>query len=110
MNSFEIMGRLQSNTVRVLTTNTSQLLTSAIDAALGGQTDWSAISAILITIENNDARIAFGVDASNGVSPVGHVFPVGSCFRSPSTSLISGARIISETADNAAVLQVTLEC
>jgi hypothetical protein len=59
--------------------------------------------------ETNDARIAFGIDAVKGASPVGHVLAAGTSMRIPSYKMFIAAKIISKTADSPALLQVSLE-
>lgn len=101
-----VMGSLYATTVKFNTTDTSQLLTTAIDAALGSSGDYGKVKAVLITAETNAARIAFGVTATTSL---GHVLAAGSSLRIPSSSLTQAARIISSVAGSHATLQVTLE-
>jgi hypothetical protein len=108
-NTFNVMGNPIQHTVAISTTDSSVLLTSALDTAFGATVDYRVIRAVLITCETNDARIAFGVAAAKGASPVGHVLAAGSSLRLPSYQMLQAARIISKTAGSAALLQISLE-
>lgn len=103
---FPVMGNTRANTARVTLTAASQLLSAAVEAALGATVYWAGIRAALITCENNDCRIAFGVAAS---ATVGHVLYAGQSLRIPSNDMVSSARVINKTADQNSVIQVTLE-
>ena len=107
---FPEMGQNIKQTVVVATTNSSVVLTTAVDAAIvaagGTALNWQMVRSVLITCETYDARIAFGVAASN---TVGHVLATGNSLRIPSNSLIRAARIISKTQGSAATLQITPE-
>jgi len=107
--SFDVMGRLLGYTVAIATTNASTKLTALLEAALDDIPNWVRVKGVTITCENNDARIAFGVDAANGGTPVGHVLGKDTSLRLPSSSLIREARVISGTSGSAATLMVTLE-
>lgn len=107
--SFDVMGRLLGCTVAIATTDTSLRLTDLLETALGDTVNWVQTKGLTITCEDQDARIAFGIDASNGLSPVGHVLAKDTSLRLPSSSLIREARVISKTAGSAATLMVTLE-
>jgi hypothetical protein len=104
--TLSVMGNVYGTTVAFATTDTSTLLTAAINNAYGSAIDFTKVKAVLITVETNPARIAFGVTATTGL---GHVIASGSSLRLPSQSLIRSARIISAGAGSAATLQVTLE-
>jgi len=108
-NSFPIMGKTLLHTVRISTGDTPAMLTDIVSAALASSPDWLSVVAVTITCETNDARIAFGVNASNGGTPVGHVIAAGSSIRLPSNDMIRSASIISKTSGSAAILQVTME-
>lgn len=106
--AFDVMGNLLGTTVALTTTDTSTLLTTALEAALDLSPNWLQVVAVTITCEDNDARIAFGCDAAQSPA-VGHVLASGSSLRLPNSSMIRAARIISETAGSAATLMVTVE-
>jgi len=96
---------------RVPTSDSSQLLSTAFNAAYGG-TDptWTKVKSVLLTCETNDIRISFGVAASKtGGAEVGHVLSVGQSFRLPSGDLVRKAYIINKTTGSNGVLQVTVE-
>jgi hypothetical protein len=100
------MGRLKHTTLAITLTDASQLLTAAVDTALGASVEWAGVLAVMISCETNDCRVAFGVAAS---STVGHVLAAGQSLRIPSNDLLTKARIINKTAGSNAVIQVTLE-
>jgi hypothetical protein len=50
MNTFSVQGIIVGHTARVATTDTSQLLSDAVDASLGFHVDWLAIKALTITV------------------------------------------------------------
>ncbi len=100
------MGRLKHTTVAITLTDASQLLTAAVDTALGASVEWPGVLASTITCESNDCRIAFGVAAS---ATVGHVLAADQSLRIPSNSLVLAARVINKTAGSNAVIQVTIE-
>lgn len=105
---FSGMGAQYQHTVLLTSTNSSQLLTTALDTALATTLDYTKVKSVLITCETADVRIAFG--ASAAISPaVGHVLAAGNSFRIPSSSMIRGARFISKTTSTPGTLQVTLE-
>lgn len=107
--SFDVMGRLLGCTVAIATSDASARLIDLLEAALDDAPNWVRVKGVTITCEDHDARIAFGVEAANGSSPVGHVLGKDTSLRLPSSSLIREARVISETAGSAATLMVTLE-
>ena len=106
---FDEMGELLNHTVKIATTDTSTSLLDLIDAALGVAVERSKIRAILITCETNDARIAIGVAAALGATPVGHQIAVGQNYRNTSYSQILAAQVISLTSGSPATLHCTLE-
>lgn len=103
---FSAMGKIRAHTVRIQLTDSSQLLTDAIDTALGSAVFWDGILAAMISCEAFDARIAFGVSASG---TVGHVLASGGSVRIPSQDMVRASRIINKTAGSNAIIQVTLE-
>jgi hypothetical protein len=105
-NTFQIMGKTRANTVRIQLTDSSQLLSAAVEAALGASVYWAGIRAALISCEDHDARIAFGASAS---TTVGHVLYAGQPLRIPSNDMVAGARVINSVSGQTAVIQVTLE-
>jgi len=100
------MGKTRAHTVRISLTNLSQLLTAAIDTALGLSVDYDGIVAAMITAETYDCRIAFGCEAS---TTIGHILAAGQAVRIPSADMIQTAQIINKTAGETSVIQVTLE-
>jgi len=100
------MGNLKHTTATITLTDASQLLTAAIDTALGVSVEWAGVLAVMITCETYDCRIAFGVAAS---TTVGHVLAADQSLRIPSSSMIQAAQVINKTAGFNAVIQVTLE-
>lgn len=108
-----IQGSCYKQTVSIATTATSALLTTLIDSALvaAGLTaaNWSLVRAVFLTCEGNDARVAFGVAAANGGTPLGHILYSGTSMRLTQKSIITGARIIDKTSGSHATIMVTLE-
>jgi hypothetical protein len=106
LHSLQSMGRIIETTTRIQLTDASQVLTAAIETAIGKTLDWNEVVAATITCETFDCRIAFGVAAS---ATVGHVLAADQSLRIPSNSLVRTARVINKTAGSNAVIQVTLE-
>lgn len=104
--SFSIMGALQNKTVTFLSTDTSQVLTTAISAASTAVTNFGQTKAAMISVESNPVRFAFGVAAS---TTKGHVIAAGGSIRLTDHSFIAGAQFISASAGNHGRLQVSLE-
>jgi hypothetical protein len=100
------MGTLKHTTMAITLTASSQLLTAAINTAMGASVEWPGVLAVMLTCENNDCRIAFGVAAS---STVGHVLAPGQSIRIPNNDMLTKARIINKTAGLDSVIQVTME-
>lgn len=100
------MGKLKHTTLAITLTDSSQLLTAAIDTALGASVEWAGVLAVSISCETHDCRIAYGVAAS---LTVGHALAAGQSLRISSNDLITKARIINKAAGSNAVIQVTLE-
>jgi len=105
-NSFPIMGKTRAWTVRMQLTDSSQLLSAAVDAALGEVVYWQGVRAAMITCETYDCRISFGAAATTSI---GHILYVGQSIRVPSNDMVSGAHLINKTAGQNAIIQVTLE-
>lgn len=100
------MGRLKHTTVAITLTDSSQLLSSAVDTALGVSVEWAGVLAVTISCETKDFRIAYGVAAS---TTVGHVVAAGQSLRIASNDMLTKARVINKTAGENSTVQVTLE-
>lgn len=105
---FVELGTPYQTTVSITTTNSSVSLMSAINTALGTTINLDVVKSVLISVEDNDARIAWKTAASNGTPPVGHPLYKNSSHYLTSTEAISEGYIISKTAGSHARLQVTL--
>ena len=107
---FSMMGSLAGQTTRIVTTNTSALLSTVFDAANGGTVvNWNKVRAVLVTAETYDARISVGVAAENDATPVGHILASGSSVRYVGNDMCKRLYIISKTDDEASALMVTVE-
>jgi|MudIll2142460700_1097286.scaffolds.fasta_scaffold557446_2 hypothetical protein len=107
---FSMMGAYVGGTTRIVTTNSSALLSTVYDAANGGTAvNWNKVRAVLITAETYDARISVGTAAENDVTPVGHILSTGSSVRYVGNDMCKRLYIISKTDDEASALMVTVE-
>lgn len=106
LHSLQSMGRIVETTIRIQITDASQVLTAAIETAIGKTLDWNEVVSATITCESFDCRVAFGVAAS---ATVGHVLTAGQSLRIPSNSLVRSSRFTNKTAGSNAVIQITLE-
>jgi hypothetical protein len=107
---FSLQGSVGGQTTRIVTTNSSALLSTVYDAANGGTAaDWAKVRAVTITAETYDARISIGVAADNDETPVGHVLAAGSSVRFTGRAICTVLYIISKTDDQASALMVTVE-
>jgi len=102
------LGTPYQTTVSFATTDSSVNLMSAINTALGTTINLDVVKSVLISVEDNDARIAWKTAASNGGSPIGHPLYKNSSHYLTSTEAISEGYVISKTAGSHAKLQVTL--
>lgn len=65
---FVIMGGYAAPSVGLDATNTSQVLTTAYDAASSSDPTWNKVRYVIIQALNNGAVIAVGADAVNGAT------------------------------------------
>jgi hypothetical protein len=105
-----VMGQYYRPTVTIACDNATAVLTTKVDAALvvAGSTaaDWKMVKSAIITCDNYDARITFGIAAT---ATRGHLLAAGTSMRIPSNALINNAQVVNKTAGSVASLQVTLE-
>jgi hypothetical protein len=103
----EQMGRVLSTTVAVTLSDINATLSSLINTALGGAADFTDVSGCMLTCEDYDCRIAFGVAAVS--ASLGHVLSAGGSLRLSSKDHFNKANIINKSAGSNAVLQITVE-
>lgn len=106
------------NTVDMNSTNTSQVFTTALITAYTARhsvtltaAQLAKVKAVWLTVENQDIRIAFGVDPTQATSTtaVGHVLAAGATIRIVDPKKISTMRFISKTNNSHAHIQASLE-
>ncbi|MEI6258545.1 MAG: hypothetical protein WCJ49_01265 [Deltaproteobacteria bacterium] len=101
-----MMGGIKATTTKVELTDVNQLLSVAVNNAIGSPVNWNTVSAAMITVENHDCRIAFGCPAT---ATIGHILSAGQAVRFSSADHIKQAQVINKTAGSIAVIQITLE-
>ena len=107
--NFARIGGIAAETVKITAPDTATSLKRLIDDAVSSTIDWNLVRAIELHVEDNDCRIAFGVDAANGATPVGGLRYVGQRERIPSYPRLMAASVINATAGSTSVLMVDVE-
>ncbi len=102
-----ITNGISGITQRVAATDTVQVLGTAATLTLAANTSKSRIG-VLITVETNPIRLAFGADAvQTGGSEVGHVIAAGESFYISNGYEAINASFINMNAQANGILQVT---
>jgi len=107
--SFERIGGIAAPTCKITIGNTAASLVDLIDAAASVTINWDLVRTVELHIEDNDCRIAFGVDAANGAAPVGGLRYVGQRERIPNLERIRDASVINAVNASVCVIMVDVE-
>ena len=90
-------------TEKVSSTNTAQLLITALAASLD---PGRSIQGALVTVETNDIRFAFGVAPTT--AGMGHILTAGQSIMLRGGQSVRKFQFVSKTADSAGVVHITV--
>ena len=103
------VGGRAGTTLRAASTDTAQNMKDDILTAVWTDSRGRTISRCVITCENNPVRFAFGTDAVQSGTPLGHILYVGQSLAIESPGTLANMSIISAGAGLAGVLMITPE-
>ena len=103
------VGGRAGTTLRATTTDASQNMKDDILTAVWQDSRGRTISRCVITCENNPIRFAFGTNAVQSGTPLGHILYVGQSLAIESPGTLANMEIISAGAGFAGVLMITPE-